>query len=102
MTVKEFLTRYDNGEDFNEADLHDLYWGDVEFDGEEPEEIETIYGEKGRWSRYEEKVWKIGSRYFIFTADIGLTEYQDNDYNYQPTEVYPVEKIVTITEWVEK
>lgn len=101
MTVKEFLVKYDNKETFNEDELKDLYWGDIEAsDGEEFEEIDEEVDEKRRWSQFIYKYVMIGGRYFCLTADIGLTEYQDNEYGYQPEEVTPVEKIITITEWV--
>ncbi len=99
MTVKEFLTRYDNEENFTEDELKDIYWGDFEGD-EWSEEVDEEIDEKRRWSQFVYKYVKIGGRYFCLTADIGLTEYQDNEYNYQPFEVRPVEKIITVTEWV--
>ena len=99
MTVKEFLTRYDNKEIFTEDELRDIYWGD--FEGEEcSEEIDEEIDEKRRWSQFVYKYVMIGGRYFCLTADIGLTEYQDNEYDYQPEEVRPVEKVITVTEWV--
>lgn len=99
MTVKEFLTRYDNKEIFTEDELKDIYWGDFEGD-EGSEEIDEEIDEKRRWSQFVYKYIMIGGRYFCLTADIGLTEYQDNAYDYQPEEVRPVEKVITITEWV--
>lgn len=99
MTVKEFLTRYDNEENFTEDELKDIYWGDFEGD-EGPEEVDEEIDDKRRWSQFVYKYVNIGGRYFCLTADIGLTEYQDNEYNYQPFEVRPVEKIITVTEWV--
>ena len=102
MTVKEFLTRYDKKETFTEDELKDIYWGDLEWedDDEGVEEIDEEIEEKRRWSQFVYKYVKIGSRYFCLTADIGLTEYQDNSYDYQPEEVKPVEKVITVTEWV--
>lgn len=99
MTVKDFLTRYDNNELFSEDELRDIYWGDFEGD-ETYEEIDEEVDEKRRWSQFVYKYVMIGGRYFCLTADIGLTEYQDNEYGYQPEEVTPVEKIIMITEWV--
>ena len=99
MTVKEFLTRYDNKETFTEDELRDIYWGDLEGD-EGVEEIDEEIEEKRRWSQFVYKYVMIGGRYFCLTADIGLTEYQDNSYDYQPEEVKPVEKVITVTEWV--
>lgn len=102
MTIKEFLTRYDNKETFTENELRDIYWGGLEWDDDDEgvQEIEEQADEKRRWSQFVYKYIKIGGRFFCLTADIGLTEYQDNEYNYQPEEVIPVEKIITVTEWV--
>ena len=102
MTVKEFLKRYDNGEHFDENELKDLYWGEIDAEyGDEIQECDEEADEKRRWSQFISKYYKINDRYFCFLADIGLTEYQDNDYEFQPVEVKPVEKIVVITEWHE-
>ena len=102
MTVKEFLTRYDNNEKFTEDELHDLYCGDIEAeDGDEIEEMDTAYDEQRRWSRYETVYMRFNDRYFDFTADIGLTEYQENCYDIQPVEVTPIQKVVVVTTWEE-
>lgn len=100
MTVKEFLTRYDNKEKFTERELQEIYWGDIEEeDGDEIYEVDVTYGDKGRWSRYETKYIYVNGRYFDLTADIGLTEYQDNYYDCQPREVKRVQKTVIIDTW---
>ena len=102
MTVKEFLNKIDNKEVFNEEELKDLYWGDLEGDDDDIiEEVDEIIEEKRRWSQFISKIVKINNRYFCLTADIGLTEYQDNEYDFQPEEVRPVEKVITTIEWVE-
>lgn len=100
MTVKEFLTRYDNKEVFNEGELKDLYWGDMEIeDGMEWEEIDEEIEDKRRWSQFIYKYVMIGGRYFCLTADIGLTEYQDDEYNYQPEEVRRTQKTIVVDCW---
>lgn len=102
MTVKDFLNKYDNEERFNEDELRDLYWGDLEEDDDDlVQQIEEEADEKRRWSQIITKILKINGRYFSVYGDIGLTEYQDDSFDIQPTEVMPVEKVVTITEWVE-
>lgn len=35
MTIKEFLTRYDNKETFTENELRDIYWGGLEWDDDD-------------------------------------------------------------------
>lgn len=100
MTVKEFLTRYDNKEVFNEDELKDLYWGDIEAsDGMEFEEIDEEVEDKRRWRQFIYKYVMIGGRYFCLTADIGLTEYQDNVYDYQPEEVRRTQKTIVVDCW---
>lgn len=100
MTVKEFLTRYDNKEKFTERELQEIYWGDIEEeDGDEFYEVDVTYGDKGRWSRYETKYICVNGRYFDLTADIGLTECQENYYDCQPREVKRVQKTVVVETW---
>lgn len=98
MTVSEFLQRYDNKDTFTEDEVHDLYCGDIEGEIEEVEEIE---GEHCRWTYCNTKILKMQDRYFDVTAYIGLTEMQDNEYDIQPFEVRPVEKVVVVTSWEE-
>ena len=100
MTVKEFLTRYDNKDKFTEKELQEIYWGDIEEeDGDEVYEIDTLYGDKGRWSRYETKIFSFNERYFDITADIGLTECQDNYFDCQPVEVQRIQKTIIVDTW---
>ena len=100
MTVKEFLILYDNKQKFTSKELEELYWGDIEEDeDDEVYEIDTVYGQKGRWSRYETKYLCFNGRYFDITADIGLTEMQDNYYDQQPQEVKRVQKTIVVDTW---
>lgn len=101
MTITEFLTRYDNKETFSEGELRDLYWGDVDDEDHEVYEIEESYHDKRRWSRVECRYMQIDNRYFCFSADIGLTECQDDTYWIQPKEVSRTQKTVVIDVWEE-
>ena len=98
MTIREFITRFDNHERFDEEDLRDLYWGEFT-DDDGYDEIDEEIEDKRRWSQFIHKYVQIGNRYFCLTADVGLTEYQDNSYDYQPIEVKPVEKLVPVITW---
>lgn len=88
MTVKEFLNRYDNKEAFNEDELRKIFNGDLdEEEGDSISIIEEHYQEPRRWSRFHYQYLKINDRYFFTVCDEGLTEYQDNYYDFQPEEV---------------
>lgn len=100
MTVKEFLTRYDAGEEFSEHELHDIFW--LDFEEDETDEvcrIEEEYDEPRRWSRNHTQWVKINGRFFELNADEGLTELQDTNYWEQPKEVSltQVTKTITVT-----
>lgn len=88
MTVKEFLSRYDEGEGFDEYELKDIFW--LDFDQEDDDTctlIESEYAEPRRWQRNHTKWVEINGRYFELNADEALTELQDTDYWCQPQEV---------------
>lgn len=89
MTEKEFLQRYDNKEEFTESELADLR--------DDLEEVGTSYGDNRRWLRTAITIFKIEGRYFALEWEEGLTEMQENQYYNQPYEVYPTEKVQTIT-----
>lgn len=102
MTVKEFIARYDNKEEFSEKELENLFWEDMEL---EPDDncawrVDEISYEPDRWSYLREVFHKLNGRYFCFSAYLGNTEYQENEFSIQPQEVEPVE--VTVTQWREK
>lgn len=94
MTEKEFLEKFDKGEEFTEDEIVELIW---EFN-----EVERIEGENRRWSRWVDVVIEVKGRYFMTGYDEGLTEYQDNEY-YESyvKEVTPVERTVVVKDWVE-
>ena len=103
MTVKEFIEKFDNQETFERDELRDLFWGDIEEDDDDAVwEMDSIKHPNRRWSRIEEKIVQINGRYFSFSGDIGLTEHCDHEFDIQPKEVEPREKVITITEWVKK
>ena len=103
MTVKEFLARYDAGENFDERELQDIFWLDFLVDEDEDDICETIeeeYDEPRRWQRNHTKWVKINGRFFELNADEALTELQDTDYWRQPQEVNwtQVTRTITVTE----
>ena len=101
MTVKEFLTRYDAGENFNEDELKNIFWLDFEGDSDDiAREVEEEYDEPRRWQRNHTKWVEINGRYFELNADEALTELQDTDYWRQPQEVSlrQVTRTIVVTE----
>ena len=99
MTTKEFLDRYDNKEIFTKEELYRLWIGDIDV---EAKDIEEGVREQYRWQHIEWRVIKIQDRYFKIARSAGNTEYQPNEYDYQPIEVRPVEKTIIVWEGVPK
>lgn len=101
MTVKEFLARYDAGENFDERELQDIFWLDfLEDEDDICETIEDEYDEPRRWQRNHTKWVKINGRCFELNADEALTELQDTDYWRQPQEVIMTQetRVITVVE----
>lgn len=63
-------------------------------------ECDRINGENRRWTRTVSSIIKVKNEYFSIDWEEGLTECQENSYMNQPIAVKPVEKQVTVTEWV--
>lgn len=101
MKVKEFLARYDAGENFNERELEDIFY--LDFDEDENDTccvVEEEYDEPRRWNRNHTRWVNINERFFELNADEALTELQDTEYWRQPQEVNwtQVTKTITVTE----
>lgn len=92
MIADNFEEKVLNGEELSKDELsfliHDY-------------EVETEFGENRRWSRGATTISEVQGRFFMTSWENGLTEYQDNEYYDQPTEVQKVttEKTITVTEW---
>lgn len=102
MTPEEFLRRMDNGERFSEEELESIIWGGIDdtnssIDFYQADEIE---GASGRWQKLMTKVLCFGDRFFAIDYEQGLTEYQENSYEYQPYEVTKKEIMVVQTKWI--
>ena len=92
--MDKLLSKLLNKEKFTERELEDLFW---EYD---KYVIDEWRGENRRWSCYNYKVLKLDDRYFLLEADLGLTESQEHNFNFQPTEVYKAEvKIIEKIVW---
>lgn len=97
MTTKDFLDIYDSKSYFVEEQLEALWWDEL-LDIDTPVIGEEEYGEPGRWDTCVSKVIKVENRYFQIYRLQGNTEYQETTYPYQPDEVKPVEKTITVWE----
>lgn len=89
--VKKMLSKIDNGELLTSNELSKLVY---DYD------IDTQEGDDGRWVRGMYTVVELAGRYFGISWFKGLTEYQDNEFDYQPEEVERHEKVITVTEWL--
>lgn len=101
MTVKEFLNKYDEGVQFEEKELENIF--DLDFDEDDDDTVRLVeeeYDEPRRWTRNHTRWVSINERFFELNADEALTELQDNYYYIQPQEVNwtQVTKTITITE----
>lgn len=97
MTTKEFLNRYDNKDAFTEDELQDLWWGDL-INTHIPVVGAEEYAEPDRWNTSVSKVIQVEDRYFMIYQYRANTEYQETMYDWQPDEVYPVEKTIIVWE----
>jgi len=94
MTEQEFLERFDKGEKFSESELDSLRW---EFN-----EVETIYGDNKRWSRFAQTIFEVQGRLFALDWEEGLTENQENEFFNQPYEVEKRTKVIEVDEYAPK
>lgn len=92
--MDELLIKLLNKEKFTYRELHDLFWEYDEY------VVDEWKDENRKWSCYNYKVLKIDDRYFRLEADLGLTESVEDNFDFQPTEVYKAEvKIIEKVVW---
>ena len=101
LTPKQFLKLYDEGYEFSERELCDIFW--LDFDEDDDDNVRLIeeeYDEPRRWQRNHTRWISVNERFFEVNADEALTELQDTDYWCQPKEVnwQQVTRTVVITE----
>lgn len=85
----ELLQRVYNGEEsFTEEELSYLHY--------EYDRFDFIKGENRRWSRNNNTILKIEDKYFSILCDEGLTEGQENSYEFGG-EVKLTQEVKTIT-----
>ena len=104
MEIEEFESKLKN-KTFTEEELQELvqdYLFTSQGDRIPYEIIDTIYdSELNRWSRNVETIIKYKNKYYSILWEEGLTEYQDNYFYEQPTEVIKKTKIIEQNYWVE-
>ena len=88
---KKMLSKIDSGESLTSNELSKLVY---DYD------IDTQEGDDGRWVRGMYTVVELGERYFGIDWFKGLTECQENEFDFQPEEVERHEKVITVIEWL--
>ena len=85
------LEKIDNGIDLTEKEIREVL----------AYEIDCEEGENGRWTRSMYSVVKLKDRLFGISWEEGLTEFQENEYMYQPEEVVKKEeeKVVKVVRY---
>lgn len=101
MFYNDFLAKIEAKIPFTENEREDLFH-EVLFDDEciDFEIVSEYDGDWSRWTHDYTKVFRINGRYFECYASLGNTEMQENEYWYDPIEVTPITKVVTVTEYV--
>ena len=94
MDEKEFLNRFDNGEEFTEEELSDFRWEFIE--------VNVKYGDNHRWNRPVTTVFRVEDRLFALEWWEGLTEMQEHEFYKQPYEVEEIEKTIVVKEYIKK
>lgn len=85
MTNKEFLQRYNSGKsNFTKDEIEKMAYGEF------GNYITTVEGNTRRWVQEVETIFEVGSRLFAISWDRGLTEQQENDFDY--AEIYEVKR----------
>lgn len=98
--MKNTINKIKNNEKLTERELKTLIF---EY------EYSTIEGDSSRWTKSMTTISRLeeedGTEHFYSTDwREGLTEMQENEFYYQPIEVFPKKayKIVEVTEWIKK
>lgn len=95
MTIIEKMY---SGEDLTKEELRYIATGYSRHCTTEPgnyEEIDRIEGELDRWTRAVDTIIRVGDDFWSIPWEEGLTEYQENEFFYQPYKVARKERIIT-------
>lgn len=87
----EVLKKIRNKEDFTQEEIESLFYM--------LEQVDEKKYDKRRWYIPVETIFKVKDTYILLEWDEGLTEYQDNVYDFNPYEVYYKEKTIIVKEW---
>lgn len=92
LTIEELLDKAINGGNLTEKQWHRV----VNY--AEDNEIDVVEGNVGRWTRLCIIVFPYKNKIYGVSYDVGLTEYQDNDY--AGCSIGEVRKVVkTVEDW---
>lgn len=93
LTDEELLDKAINGEKLDEEEWRQIVTG-YAWDNE----IDTVYGDEGRWTRSCTIIFPYKGKNYGINYEVGLTECQENDYSY--CSIGEVRKVVkTIEDW---
>ena len=87
----EVLKKIRNKEDFTQEEIESFFYM--------LEEVDEKRYDKHRWYTPVETIFKVKDTYILLEWDEGLTEYQENEYDLNPYEVYYKEKTTVVKEW---
>ena len=90
----EVLKKIRNEEDFTQEEIESFFYM--------LEQVDEKRYDKRRWYIPVETIFKVKDTYILLEWDEGLTEYQDNVYDFNPYEVYYKEKTIIVKEWCRK
>lgn len=92
---KELYEKIISGTELTEAERKEFLW---DF-GEEVEDKDIDVGD---WITLVCSVRKFNDKYFAMNWARGNTECQENEFYYDPKEVFPMERAIVVTDWLTK
>lgn len=66
------------------------------------EVVDTIEGDCGRWTQHITTIFKDGNKFYALEWERGLTEYQEDEFYWQPYEVEPYQETIVVTKYKTK
>ena len=90
----ELLKKIRSNESFTEEEIVSLF--------DRLQEVDEKRYDRDRWWTPIETIFKVKDTYILLEWNEGLTEYQENEYDFNPYEVYYVERTIVVKEWCRK
>ena len=63
---------------------------------------DSFRGELHRWFIEASTICEVKGKFYCIDWEEGSTEMQEDEFPYQPYEVEPKERVITVTDWVRK